>query len=207
MPDLTIENQYNGIVCGIDEVGYGALAGPVFVAAVIIKPNIPQHIISLINDSKKISKTNRIKIAQLLPQYANIAIASASVEEIDKINILKATHLAMHRAIIKLQIINKKLDLALIDGNRMPNNLPIPCRCIIKGDSISTSIAAASIVAKVTRDTLMIEQHDQYRQYGWNTNMGYGTKIHCQTIKKIGITKQHRISFTKKILMQNDTIA
>lgn len=193
LPNLDIEyssrNISNGYICGIDEVGRGSLAGPVVAAAVIINfKNIPEGI----NDSKKISKINREKISEKLYLFAiDIGIGEASNDEIDKINILNASLLAMKRAFNKLKIAPK---LALIDGIYAPK---IACETqnIIKGDSKSLSIAAASIIAKVYRDNFMQKLDLNYPKYNFKNNAGYGTKEHYKIIKSDGITSYHRKTF------------
>lgn len=178
------------IEAGCDEVGRGCLCGPVVAAAVILPPSYANE---WINDSKKITKTNRqilaeeIKIASL-----SWAIGEASVDEIDRINILNASFLAMNRAISSLWI---HPDHLLIDGNRFKTDLKTPFTCIVKGDGKFASIAAASILAKVYRDGLMGELAEIYKGYGWETNVGYPTKLHREGIRKQGPTPIHRKSF------------
>lgn len=191
-PDFSLEEATGGIVCGIDEVGRGPLAGPVVAAAVILIPDkIPPAIRSKINDSKKLSATMRQKIAEALPDFSYTAIGIASVEEIDTINILQASLLAMQRAFAKLSIAP---GFALIDGNRAPA-LPCPCRPIIKGDQKSLSIAAASIAAKHFRDMEMAALAQAYPDYGWEKNAGYGTAKHMQALERLGVTPHHRRTF------------
>ena len=176
-------------VCGVDEVGRGPWAGPVTAAAVILDPaNIPAGL----NDSKKLTAARRAVLFEAIMATACVSIASASVQEIDQINILQATFLAMRRAIEGLKI---KPNFALIDGNKIPPNLPCAAQAIIKGDARSLSIAAASIVAKVTRDRLMCDLSATFPGYGWETNAGYGTKAHQEGLAKLGITPHHRVSF------------
>lgn len=181
-------------VCGVDEAGRGPLAGPVYAAAVILPQNL---MIDGINDSKKLSEKKReLLYDEIIKNARAFSIASASETEIDDINILNATFLAMKRAIEGL---NLKPDLALIDGNRAPK-LDIPTKTIIKGDSLSASIAAASILAKVTRDRLMVKLSNEYPQYGFEKHKGYGTKLHVEALKKYGPSIIHRKSFLNKIL-------
>lgn len=176
-------------VCGVDEVGRGPWAGPVTAAAVILDPaNIPAGL----NDSKKLTAARRAVLFEAIMATACVSIASASVQEIDQINILQATFLAMRRAIEGLKITP---DFALIDGNKIPPNLPCAAQAIIKGDARSLSISAASIVAKVTRDRLMCDLSATFPGYGWETNAGYGTKAHQEGLAKLGITPHHRVSF------------
>ena len=183
---------------GVDEVGRGCLAGPVFAAAVILNNNID---IKNIKDSKKIPFKKRIFLSDYIKKNSIYAIGSASVEEIDKINILNASLLSMKRALEKL---NCKPSLAYIDGPFAPENLKINYKTIIKGDEKITCISAASIVAKATRDIFMIKLAKKYPQYSWDKNFGYGTKDHLRLLKKHGITKHHRKTFKPihKILMK-----
>lgn len=181
-------------ICGVDEAGRGPLAGPVCAAAVILKPN---DIIEGVNDSKKLSEKKREALFDIIKERAiSYSIAWASVEEIEEINILNATMLAMQRAVNGLNI---PADYAIIDGNKTPS-LSIPCNYIIKGDAKSMSIAAASILAKVSRDRLLLEYAKQYPQYMFEKHKGYGTKVHTQAIKEYGPCPIHRMSFLKKIL-------
>ena len=192
MPDLKFEKDAGGIVAGIDEVGRGPWAGPVVAAAVIIDPNqISLCLSNIINDSKKLSLTKREDIASHLPSCAKIGIGAATPYEIEKLNILGATFKAMERAVNALPI---KPDFALVDGNRMPT-LPCAGQTIVKGDSISLSIAAASIIAKVTRDCIMTKLSFRYPGYGWERNAGYGTAQHSRALRDIGVTPHHRRSF------------
>lgn len=181
-------------VCGIDEAGRGPLAGPVFAAAVIL----PEHCgIEGIDDSKKLSPKKR---EQLFGEIENGAVAYgigfATEQEIDRVNILQATFLAMKRAFDALAV---RPDLALVDGNRMPQ-LGVETRTIIKGDSLSASIGAASILAKVSRDRLMLQIDGLYPQYGFARHKGYGTALHVKMLKKYGPCPVHRRSFLKKVL-------
>jgi len=176
-------------VAGVDEVGRGCLAGPVFAAAVILNDNI---ITRDIKDSKKIPFKKRIIISQYIKKNSIYAVGSASVIEINKINILNASLLSMQRALEKLK---KKPSIAYIDGLFAPTNINIKCKTIIKGDEKIISIAAASIIAKVTRDLFMIKLSKQYPKYSWNKNFGYGTSDHMNGLKKYGVTKHHRKKF------------
>lgn len=181
-------------VCGVDEAGRGPLAGPVYAAAVILPQNF---MIDGLNDSKKLSaKKREFLYNEIIKNAKAFSIAYASETEIDDINILNATFLAMKRAIEGL---NLKPDLALIDGNCAPK-LNIPTKTIVKGDSLSASISAASILAKVTRDRLMVKLSNEYSQYSFEKHKGYGTKLHVEAIKKYGPSIIHRKSFLKKIL-------
>jgi len=180
--------SYDQPVAGVDEVGRGPLAGPVVAAAVIIDiNNIPDGI----NDSKKLSKKNRLEISNEIIKYSICSIAEASVEEIDAINILQASLLAMNRAIEGLA---KKPRTILVDGKFKPKT-NLPTHTIIKGDGKSLSIAASSIIAKVYRDNLMTGLSKKYPEYLWEKNAGYGTKQHLLAIKKCGVTPIHRKSF------------
>lgn len=180
-------------ICGVDEAGRGPLAGPVCAAAVILPKG---KIIEGVNDSKKLSEKKREQLFDVIKeQAAAYSIGWASVEEIEEINILNAAMLAMKRAVEGLPI---TADFAYIDGNKTPD-LDIPCEAIVKGDANSMSIAAASILAKVSRDRLMIEYAKQYPDYGFEKHKGYGTKVHNEAILKYGVTPIHRPSFLKKL--------
>ena len=185
-----------GAICGVDEAGRGPLAGPVCAAAVIL----PEHLqIPGLNDSKKLSDKKRRELFPIIKEQAiAYGIAFASVEEIDEINILQATFLAMERAVEQL---NGQADFALIDGNREPK-LDIESMAVVKGDSRSASIAAASILAKVTRDDYIEELASRYPQYGFEVHKGYGTKRHYQAIEQFGMCPAHRRSFLKKFYGQ-----
>ena len=198
MPDFELEKQAvsNGFsfVCGVDEAGRGPLAGPVCAAAVIFAPDTE---LDGVNDSKKLSEKKREALFDVICQKAlAYSIAFASVEEIEEHNILNATYLAMNRAIEGLKI---KADFALVDGNRIPKDIKIDCQTVVKGDSKSLSIAAASILAKVTRDRLLMEYHEKYPQYNFAKHKGYGTAEHMEAIRKFGISEVHRPSFLKKL--------
>lgn len=182
--------ESNRIEAGCDEVGRGCLCGPVVAAAVILPPDYANE---FINDSKKLSKSNRNNLIQEIKTSALAwSIAEASVEEIDSINILHASFLAMSRAIEGLK---EKPEHLLIDGNRFKSHLDIPFSCIVKGDSKFASIAAASILAKVYRDDLMEDMAAKYPGYGWEKNAGYPTRAHREGIIKLGLTPIHRKSF------------
>jgi len=174
---------------GVDEVGRGSLAGPVFSAAVILKKNIDTK---EIKDSKKITFKKRILLSKYIKKNSIYSIASASVKEIDKINILNASLLSMERALKKLRY---KPSIAYIDGIFSPKNLKIKCKTFVKGDEKITCIAAASIVAKATRDVFMIKLAKKYPNYSWDKNFGYGTADHMRGLKKHGVTKHHRKKF------------
>ncbi len=199
MPDFSYENQALSsgykFICGVDEAGRGPLAGPVCAAAVILPPNC---VIDGLNDSKKISEKKREMLFDIIIEKAlAYSIAYGSLKEIEEYNILEATYIAMNRAIEGLNI---KADFALIDGNRVPKGIKIPCETVVKGDSKSYSIAAASILAKVTRDHLMLEYDKKYPQYLFAQHKGYGTKAHYEAIKQHGVCEIHRLSFLKNVL-------
>ena len=180
------------IICGVDEAGRGPLAGPVCAAAVILPPNAE---IPGLNDSKKLSDKKRRELFPVIKEQAiAYGIGLASHYEIDEINILQATYLAMERALAQLTV---KPDIALIDGNRA-KDFGLPVRTVVKGDSLSMNIAAASILAKVTRDDLMQELAEKYPQYGFEVHKGYGTKAHYEALRAHGASEIHRKSFLKK---------
>lgn len=181
-------------ICGVDEAGRGPLAGPVCAAAVILPDNM---IIEGVNDSKKLTEKKREMLFDVIKEKAlAYSIAFATVEEIEDMNILNATMLAMKRAVEGLEI---KADYGMIDGNKLPP-LDIPCEYIVKGDAKSMSIAAASILAKVSRDRLCYEYAEKFPEYGFDKHKGYGTKLHTEAILKYGPCEIHRMSFLKKIL-------
>lgn len=180
-------------VCGIDEAGRGPLAGPVCAAAVILPEGV---IIDGVNDSKKLSEKKRESLFDVIREQAlSYSIAYATVDEIEEINILNATMLAMRRAINGLEI---KADYAMIDGNKIPP-IDIDAECIVKGDAKSMSIACASILAKVSRDRLLYKYAEEYPMYGFDKHKGYGTKVHREAILKYGPCPYHRKSFLKKL--------
>lgn len=182
------------IICGVDEAGRGPLAGPVSAAAVILPFECE---IKGLNDSKKLSEKKRDELFDIIREKAlAYSVAFASVEEIEEINILNAAMLAMSRAV---KALNLTPDIALIDGNKAPK-ITIPTRTIIKGDSLSANIAAASILAKVSRDRLMYELDKEYPQYAFAKHKGYGTKVHIAAIKEYGACPHHRMSFIRKFL-------
>lgn len=183
------------LIAGVDEAGRGPLAGPVCAAAVILPEDCE---IEGLNDSKKISEKKRELLFDVIIEKAlAYSIAFGSVKEIEEYNILEATYIAMNRAINGLNI---KPDFALIDGNRVPKGIGIPCETIVKGDAKSCSIAAASILAKVTRDRLMLEYDKKYPEYLFSAHKGYGTKAHYEAIKQHGVCEIHRLSFLKNVL-------
>lgn len=184
------------MVCGVDEAGRGPLAGPVCAAAVILPKGLE---LPGLNDSKKLTDKKRRELFPIIKERAiAYGIGLASHEEIDEINILQATYLAMERAIAQLE---GKADFALIDGNRA-KDIGLPVRTVVKGDSLSASIAAASVLAKVTRDDLMLEMAEKYPEYGFEVHKGYGTKAHYEALRAHGHSPIHRMSFLKKFYGQ-----
>ena len=182
------------IVCGVDEAGRGPLAGPVFAAAVVLHKG---QIIEGANDSKKLTEKKREALFDvIIEQAADYCIASVDEKTIDEINILQATYLAMFRAVSGLK---RQPDMCLIDGNRQPPQIEIPCRTIVKGDALSMSIACASILAKVSRDRFMLGLDQEYPQYNFAKHKGYGTALHIELLRKYGASPVHRRSFLKKI--------
>ncbi len=196
MPDFSLENQIElpvgRFVCGVDEAGRGPWAGPVVTAAVFFEDqNLPDLLLKHLNDSKKLSEARREELFEVIKESSHWAVAEASVEEIDEFNILRANFRAMSWAV---QSLGEKVGHALIDGNKVPD-LSIPSTAIVKGDGRSFSIAAASILAKVTRDRTMRELDSTYPGYGWAQNKGYGTKQHQEALARLGVTPHHRKSF------------
>lgn len=199
MPDFEIEKKaYDKgfkYVCGVDEAGRGPLAGPVCAAAVILPEDCE---IEGLNDSKKLSEKKREALYDIIISKAlAYSVCYGTLEEIEQYNILNATFLAMNRAIESLKI---PADYALVDGNRVPKEIKIPCETVVKGDAKSASIAAASILAKVTRDRLLLEYDSKYPEYGFKNHKGYGTAAHYAAIKEYGPTPVHRLSFLKNVL-------
>jgi len=189
-----LSNGYE-IICGVDEAGRGPLAGPVYAAAVILPKG---HIVEGVNDSKKLSEKKReLLFDKIIDECVCYSIGTASEKEIDEINILQATYLAMKRAVDGLEIVPQ---LALIDGNRIPPLTSTDARAIVKGDAKSASIACASILAKVSRDRYMLEMAKKYPEYQFEKHKGYGTKLHYEMIDKYGICEIHRKTFLKKVL-------
>ena len=202
-PDYSFEDQAVACgysrVAGVDEVGRGPLAGPVTAAAVVLNPaDIPDGL----NDSKKLGAAARQRLSDILMRVADVSIAHASVAEIDRLNILRASHLAMERAVAGLR---HAPDYLLIDGNMIPRGLSIPAQAVIKGDAKSVSISAASIVAKICRDRIMVDLAQQHPGYGWETNAGYPSKSHRLALQNLGVTPHHRRSFkpVHKMLYQD----
>jgi ribonuclease HII len=205
-PDFDAETHALGrgirLVAGVDEAGRGPLAGPVVAAAVILEPgDIPDGLA----DSKTLSPARRVAIAAQIRARARYAIAEASVDEIDRLNILQASHLAMRRALAALDPVP---ELALIDGNRMPGELLCPAQTLVRGDACCLSIAAASILAKVARDAIMADLARHFPVYGWERNAGYPVPAHLAGLKRWGPTPHHRRSFApvRKMLCEEDKI-
>lgn len=198
MWEIENENYAAGFqtICGVDEAGRGPLAGPVCAAAVILPPHLQ---IPGLNDSKKLTDKRRRELFPVIcDQALAYGIAFATEQEIDEINILQATFLAMQRALDQLGI---RPDLVLIDGNRQ-KDFGLPVKTVIKGDSLSANIAAASILAKVTRDDLMVRQAEQFPQYGFEIHKGYGTKAHYAALEQYGPSPIHRMTFLRKFYEQ-----
>ncbi len=202
--DFSFEAEALGLgatyVVGVDEVGRGPLAGPVTAAAVRLDPG---HLPQGLKDSKAMTAPARERLFDWLMQHAAVSVAHASVDEIDRLNILRASHLAMERAVAALPA-----DHALIDGNLIPRGLTCTSRAIVKGDARCLSIAAASVIAKVTRDRIMVDLAQQHPQYGWDRNAGYPTKAHFQALLDFGVTPFHRRSFAPvhNILCQENSV-
>lgn len=192
MANLEIEQSLNGLICGLDEVGRGPLVGPVTAACVYIPEDaLNMDFWSIVTDSKKLTQKKRETLYPLIKEHCIWGLGEASTDEIDDINILQASLLAMRRA---YQNMGKEMHHALIDGNKEAS---LDCNeiTVVKGDSKSLSIAAASIIAKVARDNYMLELHQEYPEYSWDSNAGYGTKAHLDAIEENGITIHHRKSF------------
>lgn len=201
LPDFSFEVEGPAPVCGIDEVGRGPWAGPVIAAAVILDPAaIPAGL----DDSKRLTAARREALHAELAGCALVGIGQASVAEITTMNILQASFLAMRRAVAALPT---RPALALVDGHMHPPGMPCRTRAIVGGDGLALSIAAASIVAKVTRDRMMVALAQQFPGYGWETNMGYGTRAHAESLSRLGVTPHHRRSFepVHKILCEAGT--
>lgn len=196
-----MEREIGGVICGVDEVGRGPLAGPVIAAAVILDPaNIPHHL----NDSKKLSAKKREQLNEIIIATAEYGYGEANLEEIDELNILHASMLAMQRAVANLP---RKVDHILVDGNRIPD-FDAPATALIKGDQKSVSIAAASIIAKIKRDFLMKELSKIHPEYGWERNSGYGTREHMEALNLVGPSRFHRKSFApiRDLMTQENNI-
>ncbi|GHC26853.1 RNase HII [Gemmobacter caeni] len=206
VPDLSLEDEalsrFPGPIAGVDEVGRGPLCGPVTAAAVILDH---AHLPEGISDSKTLSSATRERLAEEIQASALVGIGHASVEEIDALNILQASFLAMRRAVAALAVAP---GFVLVDGNRLPPGLPCAGQAVVKGDGRSLSIAAASIVAKVARDRIMVDLAQQHPGYGWERNAGYPTRDHLQALLDFGVTPHHRRSFrpVHNILYQDVSI-
>ena len=198
MPSFDIENEYNGIIAGVDEAGRGPWVGPVVAGCVVfINRNVEDFLLSNLNDSKKISKKKREQLYEALYREKEkgnvlIGVGLAQAKEIDEINILNASFLAMKRAIIDANVMP---DMVLVDGNREPKDFGYKTKAVVKGDAKSYSISGASIIAKVYRDRLMEDMAKKYPGYGFEKNAGYGTKAHIEGLKQLGITPEHRKSY------------
>lgn len=199
MPDFELEDKYQGLVAGVDEAGRGPWVGPVVAGcAVFLTKNVDEKLLSQLNDSKKLSKKKREMLYDLLLKEQNLGhmllgIGEASAKEIDEINILNASFLAMKRALDKA--CQDKPVMVLVDGNREPKTFGCAVKAVVKGDAKSYSISAASILAKVYRDRLLEKMAEQYPGYGFEKNAGYGTKAHIDGLKKYGVTPEHRRSY------------
>jgi ribonuclease HII len=203
-PHFKRERAHGGRVAGVDEVGRGPLAGPVVAVAVVFPRGVPRRVAPLINDSKKLTAAEREIAAIAIRSCAEIAVGAASVAEIGSLNILHASMLAMRRAVLRLRLVP---ELALVDGNRAPPGMPCPVECCIGGDAISLSIAAASIIAKITRDRAMLRLHLRYPHYGWHENSGYATALHRAALHRHGPSRHHRAAFgTVRLLAQADLL-
>lgn len=191
MPDRRFEREFGARVCGVDEAGRGPLAGPVVAAAVILPPRLARGLSAGIDDSKKLARERREELYTLIVSSCLYGVGEASVEEIARLNILHATMLAMQRAVAALP---DAPDHAIVDGNRCP---ALPCRAtaVVEGDSRCLSVAAASIVAKVTRDRMMNALAAECPGYGWERNAGYGTEEHLDALRRLGPTRHHRAGF------------
>ena len=203
MPSFEFEDQYKGVVAGIDEAGRGPWAGPVVAGAVVFSDrNVDEFLLKNLDDSKKLSAKKREELYEKLIDANKkgqifIGIGEASVEEIDELNILQATFLAMKRA---KEALGTDIDFAIVDGNQKPKGIGCDCASLVKGDAKSYSISAASILAKVSRDRLMLEYDKKYPQYAFAKHKGYGTKVHIEALKKYGKCEIHRESFIKNFV-------
>ncbi len=197
MVDFSLEDKYDGIVCGLDEVGRGPLAGCVAAACVYVPIEVRElDWMADVRDSKKLSEKKLEALFELISEHCPHGVARVSPQEIDEINILQAALKAMRMSLEAMRSsMESEVAHALVDGNHLPKGLPCPATPVIKGDNISKSIAAASIIAKVTRDREMRELAAQYPGYGWESNVGYPAPVHLEGINKLGITSHHRKSF------------
>lgn len=196
MPSFRLESQYEGLVAGVDEAGRGPLAGPVVAAAVIIdRTRAKRRLLSMLNDSKQLDPAERERAYAALRESdaITIGVGAASARMIDRVNVLQANFQAMVRAV---RALSATPTFALVDGDRLPKHFPCPALAVVKGDAKVYSIAAASIVAKVTRDRIMTLLAQRYPDYCWHQNAGYGTEIHREAIERLGATPHHRLSFS-----------
>lgn len=192
MPDFSMERDAGGVVAGVDEAGRGPLAGPVVAAAVVFKRcRAPDALVLELDDSKNLGRAVRLRLFETVRACATVGVGIADVGEIDRLNILQASLLAMVRAVDALGIVP---DLALVDGNRPPP-LACPVRCVVGGDALCLSVAAASVIAKVSRDAIMTELAQAHPEYAWERNAGYGTPAHLAALARLGPTPHHRRSF------------
>ena len=204
MPDFELENEIGGLVCGLDEVGRGPLAGPVVAACAYVPDEICEmDFIHEIQDSKKLSKSKLLSLYALITEHCTYGIGQCSPAEIDEMNILQASLEAMRRAYVDMGL---ECVHALVDGNKLPQ-LPCPATPVVKGDGKSVSIAAAAIVAKVTRDRIMAELAAEYPHYGWERNAAYPTKEHREALAEHGVTPHHRRSFKPVLQVLNQGVA
>jgi len=195
MPTFDLERTHKGLVVGVDEVGRGPLAGPVVAAAVVFHTyNVPQDVLSMIQDSKVLSSAQRLRAIQAMAPYSSVAWGAASRNTIDTINILRASLMAMQRAVMTLGRRHGPFDHILVDGNHCPP-FACPATSVVKGDHLSVSIAAASVYAKDLRDRLMVRLSTRYPDFFWENNAGYGTAAHLRGMEHAGITPHHRLSF------------
>lgn len=198
MPDFELENEVKGVVAGVDEAGRGPWVGPVVAGcAVFLSREVDEWLLANLNDSKKIAKKKREKLYELILAEATkgnmlIGVGEVSAREIDEVNILNATFLAMKRAVDNAGVFP---DMVLVDGNRVPRGIEFPVKVVVKGDAKSYSVSAASILAKVYRDRLMENMAKIYQGYGFEKNAGYGTKEHIAGLRKFGVTPEHRRSY------------
>ena len=191
--EMHLHEEGYRLICGVDEAGRGPLAGPVYAAAVILPENA---VIGGLNDSKKLSEKKREELFDVIREKAlDYGIASASQQEIDDVNILNAVYLAMNRAVRQMKTVP---DLLLIDGNR-DKGIEGPSRCVVKGDATCACIAAASVLAKVSRDRFMYEMAEKYPRYGFERHKGYGTALHYEKLREFGPCELHRMSFLRKM--------
>lgn len=190
-PSLEVEGGLGAVVCGVDEVGRGCLAGPVVAAAVVVPPACAA-LLAGVRDSKALSHERRVALDAVIRAHCQVGLGEASVEEVDRLDVLRATFLAMTRAVGALP---SRPDHALIDGNRVPPRLGVPATALVRGDARSLSVAAASIVAKVARDAAMARLDAGTPGYGWADNAGYGTAAHLEALGRLGVSPHHRRTF------------